>query len=501
MNAVNQQIKLTVPNDIKFLPVIIANVSKIAELMGFGKDAISKIELGTEEAVANVLKHAFEPGEKTVFNVIMEPMMLGLKIIIKEDGIPFDPTLIPEYKPEDLASDLSGKGLGTYLMKQFIDKVSFYNLGKEGKETHLFKYLNDKSIEDTMNNQELEAAEKEQKEESLPRNSVQYSVRRMLPEEAVDVSKGAYSSYGYSYVLEHIYFPDRVREMNKKDELISFVAVTEENEIIGHVALEIEEADKHVPQLGVAFTKPKYRGQGCMNRISDVIIKEAYDRNYIAIYARGVTTHPFSQKSLQKFDFKDCALCLSSGPERVYKGIEEKPQRESVILFLRYLHIPKDLIFYPPSHHKDMIEEIYNHLGVNPVIKIPDSQTKYTTEESSIDVLIEPHNMVGKIKIDQYGVNVVHEVYTNLRAFCLDKIETIYLYLKLNDPCTATLTAEFEKIGFFFSGVMPGSEGKDMLILQYLNNYIIDHDRVQIVSEMGKKISEYVKRFDPNLNK
>ena len=90
-------------------------------------------------------------------------------------------------------------------------------------------------------------------------------------------------------------------------------------------------------------------------------------------------------------------------------------------------------------------------------------------------------------------------MHASLRAFCLDKIDTVYLSLKLNDPSTAQWTAEFEKMGFFFSGVMPGSDGKDALILQYLNNCVIDYALAQIESDMGKKIAEYVKGSDPNL--
>lgn len=493
----NQEVKLTVPNDIQFLPLITHHIGKIAEMTGFKEKEISKIELGTEEAVANVLKHAFEPGEETEFTIITQPMSIGLKLIIKEKGIPFDPSLIPDYKPEKLTTEFMDRGLGTFLMNKFMDEVSFHNLGKMGKETHLIKYFKDLSIEETMNQKELEKSEKEIKEEALPRNSVNYMVRRMKPEEAVDVSKGAYSSYGYTYVLEHIYFPDRVREMNRNNELISYVAVTPENEIIAHFALEIEETDRLTPQLGVAFTKPKYRGQGCMNRLSDGLMEEGYQRGFSAVYARGITTHPYSQKSLLKTGLKECALLLSSGPERTYKGFTGKPQRESVVILLKYLNTPENLTLYPPDNHKKMIEEIYLHLGISPNFKETDKNIELTNDESAIDILTEPHNMVGKIKINQYGKNILQEVQNHLKALCLEKMDTIYLFMKLDNPLTAKYSSEFEKMGFFFSGVMPGSKGKDCLILQYMNNYIIDYTRLQIPSEMGNKIKDYIHSFDP----
>ncbi len=488
-----REIRLEVPNDIRYLPIILGNVSGIADMTGFKKGDISAIELGTEEAVSNVIKHAFNPDEKVYFSVIIQPETLGLRIIIKEKGIPFDSTLIPQYKPEDLSMSEDIKGLGTYLMKQFIDEVKFCNLGKEGKETHLFKYMTTQSIDRLMNQSELETAEKEKKAEKLPKNSIHFDVRRMAPDEAVEVSKGAYSSYGYSYVLEHIYFPDRVREMNQQDELISFVAVTE-SEVIGHCALEVEEADPKVPQLGVAFTKPKYRGQGCLNRLADACLEEARIRNFTAVYARGITTHPYSQKSLLNFNMLESAICLSSGPEREYKGIEGKPQRESVVLHQIYIHPPKELVIHPPVRHEQMVREIFTQLGVEPKIKSATGDFQIQLNESVIAVIAESHNQVGKISVSRYGKDIEAVVYQQLKRLCIDRMETVYLYLKLNDPLTAALAERFEQMGFFFSGVMPGSEGRDVLILQYLNNYVIDFDKLAIAGDMGKKILEYIKK-------
>ena len=85
-----------------------------------------------------------------------------------------------------------------------------------------------------------------------------------------------------------------------------------------------------------------------------------------------------------------------------------------------------------------------------------------------------------------------------LKDLCLQRIETIYLNLPLNSPHTAELTHEFEGMGFFFCGIMPGSEGRDQLILQYLNNQVIDYGQIQVNTEIGQKLLAYIKRHDPN---
>jgi len=61
-------------------------------LVGFAGDDISRIELAVEEAVSNVVQHAFlDDDEPGAFDIGCEQVTLGLRIIIREKGIPFAP--------------------------------------------------------------------------------------------------------------------------------------------------------------------------------------------------------------------------------------------------------------------------------------------------------------------------------------------------------------------------------------------------------------------------
>ncbi|MCX6272742.1 MAG: ATP-binding protein [Bacteroidetes bacterium] len=485
------QIHLTIPNQVAYVPLILSSVRHMAGLAGFNNNDTLRIEMAVEEAVANVIEHAFTPGEQASFDLQISRETLGISVVIKEMGIPYDFSLLPEYKKDQ--ADQDGKGLGSFLIKNLLDEVTYVNLGKEGREIRMFKYLSDKPIDQLMEAGELALARAAMEEEVLPKGSVTYTVRRMLPREAVEVSRGAYSSYGYTYVLDHIYFPDRVRDLNERDELISFVAVTEENTVIAHAALEVEERDPLVPQLGVAFTMPKYRGQGCLNVLTPILVEEGSKKQFFALYARGITTHPYSQKSILKYGFNDCALLLSSGVEREYKGIlEGKSQRESVAVLFRFLQFPDNLELFAPAHHTEIIRFIYEKLGVHPVFPEISGPLTLSPGESIVSMSPETVNKVAKLTIVKYGDDIVAQIRNNLYNLCLQRFETIYLFLPLKDPATALLTKDFEQMGFYFAGVMPGSEKRDSLILQYQNNYIVDFTKVQLASETGQRILEYI---------
>ena len=184
--------------------------------------------------------------------------------------------------------------------------------------------------------------------------------------------------------------------------------------------------------------------------------------------------------------------------ERTYKGgiEQDKPQRESVVIMFQYLSAPKKHVIYPPPHHREMIERIYQHLDVNPDSKISSKKTDTAADETVTKIRIDPASLMAHINIIRYGGRTLDDVKEHLKALCLQRFETIHLHLPLGDPSTAFRTAEFEKLGFFFAGVMPACSGNDELILQYLNNYAIDYDTLAIESEMGKELLEYIRRHD-----
>jgi len=492
MDECERRFRLEVPNDLAAIPLIrdfVGNVSKIA---GFNEEERVDIELAVEEAVSNVLLHAFSPGEETSFDVICELTSLGIKIIIKDMGMPFDLSHVPECDRNGAGEDRLGRSPGICRMKRAMDEVSFQNLGKGGKETHLFKYLDRRAIGSCMTTAELEAAEKAKKAEALPKGSISFQVRRMELAEAVEVSRCAYAAYHYSY-LEYIYYPERIRILNETGELISYVAVTPDGEIIGHGAIKGGK-ELGVAELSTAFVKPKYRGQGCLNALTEALIEEGRRRGLAGLYVKAVTSHPYSQKTALKYGFVECCLFLALlNPLELTEISIGKRQRENVLYAFLHLNRPGTLRIYAPVHHTEMILLIYEGLGLHP--QVVRDQKDLPHEDSSVRITGNPEH-TANIEVLQYGRDAVSEVKTHLRDLCLDRIQAVYLFLNLCDPLTALMTAEFEKMGFFFAGINQGPSGTDFLVLQFLNNLAVDYSHLQFASDRGRQIAEYVRLHD-----
>lgn len=492
---------LTLPNNLSFLPAILSYTEGVAELVGFKKSEIQLILLALEEAVANVVEHAFGADEKASYQLIFEPLSSGLKIIVKDKGIPFDLSRVPEYTmPTDI--DDAVAGLGSFLMKESVDEIVFRSLGRDGKELHLIKYLPEKKITTYHDASDLTLFSKPSEEKTTVTEKKAYNVRLMEPSESLEVSRLFYRAYGYSYGIDSIYYPDRFERLHRDGSIISVVTVTQKNRIVGHFALVKEAPESMIAEAAMAVVEPGFRGQGCQNEMMARLLQEASSAGLIGVFSKAVTNHIYAQKAGEKAGFRRTAIVVGLIPaDRSFKGIQsELIQRESVAYGYFTLTNPQGFIIYPPRHHYVFIQKIYRSIGLDrSFIEPPVEVIHQNTEGISVikTTIVTTYNR-AVIEVGHYGENAISEVRVVLRDLCNKKIDQIMLYLNLGDPCTAEFCDKFEKMGFFIAGILPFSHVGEALILQYLNNVLIDYSKIKVASESGQEILNYVQEHDPN---
>ncbi len=491
-----ESIKMTFPNKLSYSYIVQQFVREIAKKIGFAGDELDQIDIAIEESVSNVMVHANDE-ENPTFDIICEKIPAGIRITIKEMGIPFDPARVKKYEVSKFLDDISTSGLGIYMIQKVMDELTFNNLGPQGKETVMVKYL-----PGLAEAKEIPDASSGKQEQSVITEKIDYEVRGLNENEAIEVSRCAYKTHGYTFFDDHIYYPERLVEMNKTFEMISAVAVTAENVFMGHAALLYQYPEDTIAELTFVFVNVEYRGQGALNRLVDYLFKVEKHRELRGIYAYAVTNHIFTQKSLVKFGIRDCGILLATSPASwKFKGIsEDTSQRISVVLAFKYTSEPIQYNIFAPENHREMIMKIYDFLGVrhNYLVPSPDA-LQYESPISVIHSSVNELEGCGEIYIASYGSDVKQHVRKILRGYCLQHVSSINLFLKLKDPLTYWLTMEFESLGFFFAGVLPESRIGDALVLQYLNNVHLDYDKLLLLSDMSKEMMAYIRQHDPNI--
>ena len=120
----------------------LANIAEFvraeAKKTGLSYTEIFELETAVDEAVSNIIEHAYGGegiGEITISCIREEN---GLKIILEDHGQPFDPSCVPIPDIKAQLKDRKSHGLGYFLICQLMDDVHFEFDDKHNQLT-LFK--------------------------------------------------------------------------------------------------------------------------------------------------------------------------------------------------------------------------------------------------------------------------------------------------------------------------------------------------------------------------
>ncbi|MFQ5769047.1 MAG: ATP-binding protein [bacterium] len=142
MPKVQKKYHLKLPSQSDNLSIIRELVAKVASMVGFGSDDISKIELAVDEACANVIKHAYGTNSNQLIDVIIKVDNKKLMVIVSDKGKGFKPQDIKLPNMNDYLAEMRVGGLGIYLIETLMDKVDFDVKPGIKNQVKMIKYLN-----------------------------------------------------------------------------------------------------------------------------------------------------------------------------------------------------------------------------------------------------------------------------------------------------------------------------------------------------------------------
>ncbi|HOE23789.1 MAG TPA: ATP-binding protein [Smithellaceae bacterium] len=488
IHPVRTEIRL--PSRLAFLPAALNFVRDVARACGLQPEESEFLNLAAEEACSNSIEHAYDPREEGNFRLILEISSGKIIFSVHDQGLPFDYSLAPKYEPPAEADPdkISTRGLGLYLIEKLVDSVEWINHGMAGKELRLIKKRIRQEATEPMPGRDLTPYP-----EDAPQAPEQtYTVRRMRPEDAIHAARCIYRTYGYSYENETTYFPEELIKQNQSGELLSWVGVDQEGDIVGYIELT-HPPGSPTADLSQAVVIPSHRGRSVLNLLGLELYAEAVKMGLAGIYTRLTTVHPFSQKAIGDYA-KPCGITLGYVPRvRRYKGLEshEFDERKSLILHYCFLKAPHKTIVHAPPHHREMMERIYRLLGLN--VELMETDAGADLSGGMVKVLYNRINGTGTITVEKAGSDSKTEIRRalyDLRDIAL--AEAIYLLLPLAQAGTPRLCEEAEALGFFFSGVEPcfAPDG-DYLRLQYLNT-TINFDHIQLYRPFSRELLSYI---------
>ena len=128
-------VKLCISSSPTLLPVVRAAVEKMCQLLGLDDQATGGVVLSVDEALANVIRHAYGDDHDQPIDIDLVPIAGDngrcLKICLADRGPHVDPAQI---KSRNL-SEVRPGGLGVHIIQEHMDEVEFR--AREGGGTRL----------------------------------------------------------------------------------------------------------------------------------------------------------------------------------------------------------------------------------------------------------------------------------------------------------------------------------------------------------------------------
>ena len=128
--------QMRLPSDPRLLAVVRSTVSGFAALWGFKDEQCRRITLAVDEALSNIIRHAYENRCDQEIEMSFQGHVDCLEFTFVDRGEPVDRSKCCA-QPLD-ATALGGRG--THMIRQIMDEVS-YERASEGNRLRLKKYL------------------------------------------------------------------------------------------------------------------------------------------------------------------------------------------------------------------------------------------------------------------------------------------------------------------------------------------------------------------------
>jgi len=478
--------RLTLATDPRFLRAASLFVKEMAAAAGLPERVAVNLELATEEAGLLIIDQSFHGQLSGTFDIVCEYQDGRFIAAFEDKGAPFE---------WGKAAQSESSRHSVALLSGFADELRMVNRGKAGKRLEfVIRQSSDwleSSFKDGTGDEDADAV-------PMAPLDTPIDLRAADPaRDGVAFARCMYSVYGYSYV-EAVYFPERVKSLIEQGLLMSFVAVTQDGEVVGHQGVKKASAEARVANSCMGAVDPRFRGRKLFEQLKEMAVATLRAQGLLGVHSEAVSLHPFSQRANIKAGGRETGMLLAHVPrgfefKSMKNGAALGDERQTAVLYYNPINTHPHRSVHLPDRHREMIEKIYAHAGIDRSTSAPDPRAMDTLAAGAeIDVDVMPAYGQAVISVRSLGRDLAKLVRAQLDELKFGKIDVIYLDIGLSAAAARQLVPELEALGFSFCGVYPEKHPDgDLLRLHYLNNQRIDPTLIVTASDMGKTLLDY----------
>lgn len=419
--------------------------------------------------VGEVLKRRIErayPGADGIITVDFYLTESYFEISIKDKGEP----VWMDFTLDSQVVDVRDKTtMRNYLLDFMTDGFGVEKLGKDGQRIFIRMNILHKIV--------FREPEPYPETEVLDTNISIKAVETY--EDAIEAIRCIYSEYGYSYSYERLYYIDSFMKAIENKAIMSFLAVNEHGQTAGHFALAFSDTFKNMPEISTVVTRKEFRGLGLFAKFMNHCMEIGKQYGLRALMGQPVAFHPLSQKAFLKSKFTASAVLLSYIGSDVESEYNKNNQRLDLFASFKILDENAHCVVYPPAELRPFVEKIFTNAGYSYELR----NDSALGESTVISVETNSNLKATKILLSDAAEDLEQILRDTVKDSIRGKNEMIELMISMNVPSCETAYEISKKCDFKLSGLIPGSETADYIVMQMLIGSDCRYDQLVTVGE------------------
>ena len=458
---------LSILDDKKLLPGVLSFIDNIAGRLGFSQKKLFKFKMAYETMISGRMENAYTDGGTIDVDITLTSNML--EVSVRDKGAPYHRHEVG-YDPEKVDKD--AKGLEGYLISTMCDYTGSEKLGRGGQREYVRLYLPTP----------LEAEEKKKRDSNFapaPEGEISITENSGTDKDVISAITCIYDEYRYTYAYERLYYPDSFKELMDAGKLRSFLARGEDGEIAGHYCLSWSEDCPGMPELATLVVRRPFRGRGIFDRMCGHGMEMAKQSGARAIMTQPAAYHTASQRVLERHGYTATGFLfqyVNSDMESEY-NIDGK--RLDLSIAVKFLSERPKGAAYIPEEHGEFIKGIYKKLGAEYEFPAAYEAGQETLLKYDINSLVRS----ARVVVAQAGRDFEQELTHITGIMRRNKAEMVEMLINMANSSASFAYEAAKNCGYFFTGIMPGGESGDYLVMQNLFWGEINADTVAACGE------------------
>ena len=329
----------------------------------------------------------------------------------------------------------------------------------------------------------------------MANSQLDVTFRFLGPDEGGILTEAIEAAYGTTYDVRWVYDPAEVSARLDDGRYVSCVAESADGGLLCHMGMSLAAAGDAVGHSGQAVTLAAARGQHLFTRTKRFLMDWAREQGLAGMFSEATAAHPYSQRANIELGAHETGFLLGWIPATVANDAAAGTarRRQSAALFYTKLNDGQDRRVYAPERHHEIIGQTLALCELRGTLAKPGPETELAARTELHVEVDEDHNL-ALLTVAVPGADLEQTLAAERRhLFHRRGLDAIYIDLPLEQPATALVADDLERLGVSYAGVFPNhrTDG-DVLRMQSLHRVRVKADDIAVASDHGRELLDYV---------